>query len=84
MEKAQLATVSEWMARGSVVEYIIQNSVNRLELVSGLPLLNDPSADAKQQLHGAAQGLEYLHDNGIVHGNLMGVRIPSFQARCCV
>lgn len=58
MEKGPLATVSEWVAGGNIVEYIKHNSVNRLEL-----------------LHGAAQGLKYLHDEGIVHGDPTGQNI---------
>ena len=33
MEKGQFVTVSEWMAHGNVMQYIKNNSVNRLELV---------------------------------------------------
>jgi serine/threonine protein kinase len=33
MEKGQFTTVSEWMAHGSIMEYINNNHVNRLELV---------------------------------------------------
>jgi len=38
MEQHQLATVSEWMMHGNIMEYIKKNSTNRLELVgvSGL------------------------------------------------
>jgi len=33
MEQYQLATVSEWMRRGNIMEYIKKNTANRLELV---------------------------------------------------
>jgi len=33
MEKGQFATVSEWMERGNIMEFIEKNSANRLELV---------------------------------------------------
>ena len=33
MEKGQFVTVSEWMAHGNIMQYIKNNSVNRLELV---------------------------------------------------
>jgi len=35
MEQGQFITVSEWMARGDIMQYIKNNSVNRLELVRG-------------------------------------------------
>jgi len=33
MEKGQFVTVSEWMKHGNIMQYIKNNSVNRLELV---------------------------------------------------
>ena len=33
MERGPLNVISEWMAGGDIVEYIENNSVNRLELV---------------------------------------------------
>jgi len=33
MEKGQFATVSEWMERGNIMEFIEKNYANRLELV---------------------------------------------------
>ena len=33
MDQYQLATVSEWMRHGNIMEYIKENSTNRLELV---------------------------------------------------
>ena len=35
MAKGQFITVSEWMTHGNVMEYIKNNYVNRLQLVSG-------------------------------------------------
>ena len=78
MDKGQFITVSEWMAHGNVVEYIRKNHVNRLELVRGCtlspPLL---SLRCNKQLHGAAQGLEYLHGASLTHGDLKGVSFSS-------
>ena len=38
--------------------------------------LSDFLADCSyQQLHGAAQGLNYLHDLGLAHGDMKGVRV---------
>ncbi|KAF9647913.1 kinase-like protein [Thelephora ganbajun] len=58
MNEAQFTTVSKWMACGNIMQYIKNNSVNRLEL-----------------LYGAAQGLKYLHDAGIAHGDLKGTNV---------
>ena len=33
----------------------------------------------KRQLHGAAQGLEYLHGVNLAHGDLKGVGVSSFR-----
>ena len=35
--KGQFATVSEWMAHGTIMRYISENHANRLELVGILP-----------------------------------------------
>ena len=36
MDRYQFATVSEWMMRGNIMEYIRKNATNRLELVGVL------------------------------------------------
>lgn len=79
MEKGPLTTVSEWVAGGDIMEYIKHNPVNRLELVRNFPssALEISPSEPKRQLHGAAQGLKYLHDEGIIHGDPAGVRLPS-------
>ena len=46
--------------------------VNRLELVSSR-YRQSHYALTRLQLIGVTRGLEYLHDNGIVHGNLRSV-----------
>ena len=38
MEKGQFATVAEWMEHGSIMDYIKQNSADRLELVRGFAI----------------------------------------------
>jgi hypothetical protein len=43
----QSATVSEWLARGTIVEYIGKNSVNGLGTVSGFNFSHIPSAEPK-------------------------------------
>ena len=38
MEKGQFVTVSEWMTHGNIMQFIKNNSVNRLELVRGFSI----------------------------------------------
>ncbi|KAF9643108.1 kinase-like protein [Thelephora ganbajun] len=75
VEKAQFVTVSEWMTHGNIMEYIKSNHANRLELVRGLVFPATPLAIIQQQLHGAAQGLEYLHGANLTHGDIKGANI---------
>jgi len=79
MEKGQFVTVSEWMSHGNIMEYIKKNSVNRLELVRGFTFPTISFAKIREQLHGAAQGLKYLHGASLVHGDLKGVGLFSFR-----
>jgi len=75
MNKGQLITISEWMTRGNIMEFIKENHVNRLELVRGFTVLAIPFTEMRRQLHGAARGLSYLHGCALVHGDLKGVSI---------
>ena len=67
--------VSEWMANGNIMEYVRKNSGNHLKLVGHdrtflLQLLST------FQLADVAEGLKYLHNANIVHGDLKGVSLP--------
>jgi len=62
------------------MKYISENHANRLELVRDFTLLNASFAKIQWQLHGAAQGLKYLHDANLTHGDLKGVGVSPF---CC-
>jgi len=71
--------ISEWMANGNIVEYVRSKAGNHLKLVGFnrtflCRLLNT------LQLADAIEGLKYLHNADIVHGDLKGVspftRIP--------
>ena len=76
MDKGQLITISEWMMHGNIMEFIRKNHVNRLELVRYSTVLVTPFTEMREQLHGAAQGLSYLHDcAGLTHGDLKGVSV---------
>ena len=81
MEKAQFITVSEWMVHGNIMEYTKINPVNRLELVRYPTSPATSFVKIRQQLHGAAQGLEYLHGARLIHGDLKGVGISMFCDR---
>ena len=61
------------MVNGNVLQYLARYpEVNRLELVC-LIRLHSSSAFIGLQIIGVTRGLGYLHDNGIVHGDLEGV-----------
>jgi len=74
--------ISEWMPNGNVTEYVGSNQeANRLRLVGPaciprgtLHLPRNP------QLSEAASGVTYLHELGIAHGDLKGVRRYIFRS----
>jgi len=61
------------------MKYIRENHANRLELVRDFALLAASFAKIQWQLHGAAQGLKYLHDADLMHGDLKGVGVSLFR-----
>jgi len=66
----QIHMVSPWQEHGNVLEYVTRN----------------PEANRIHLLHGAAKGIEYLHNCGIVHGNLKCANIliaSDCEARIC-
>ena len=79
MERGQFVTVSEWMAHGNIMEYIQKNHTNRLDLARAFAFPTTSSTELQQQLHGAAQGLKYLHEVGLTHGDLKGVSFSLFR-----
>lgn len=71
--------ISEWMPNGHVTEYIRSNpEVNRLRLVS-LAMVSSRGfmliALDGLQLSEVASGVTYIHELGIAHGDLKGVRL---------
>jgi len=63
------------------MNYIQHHHVNRLDLVRDLAFHAASVAKMREQLHGAAQGLEYLHGCGFAHGDLKGVGVSLFCDR---
>ena len=66
--------VSEWMANGNIMEYVRNNSGNHLKLV-GHNCIFLHQLLSTFQLADAVEGLKYLHNANIVHGDLKGVSI---------
>jgi len=81
MNKGEFITVSEWMAHGNIMEYIRKNHVNRLELVRAFAVPTTSFTEMSSKLHGAAQGLKYLHRANLVHGDVKGVSVSSSRER---
>jgi len=81
MAKGQFVTVSEWMLHGNIMEYIKNNDVNKLDLVRGIAVPVTSFTNTRRQLHGAAQGLKYLHGARLAHGDLKGVGAFPFRDR---
>ena len=77
MSENQFAMVSDWMMNGNINDFVKAHSdVNRLELVglssgTSLPLL---TIGLTIQLADVAKGLIYIHSQGMIHGDLKGVR----------
>ncbi|KAF9644327.1 kinase-like protein [Thelephora ganbajun] len=59
MIKNQFVMVSEWMKNGNINEFVKKN----------------PNANRLELLGDATRGLIYMHDQGIIHGNLRGANI---------
>ena len=75
IEQYLFATVSEWMVHGNIMQYVRNNATNRLALVRISAFRGQCyPTEPLQQLSGAVQGLKYLHDANLTHGDLKGVR----------
>ena len=75
----KFAMVSEWMANGRINNFVeAHEDVNRFKLVRFLYASHHARSSLKvmlpPQLADAARGLIYLHHQGIIHGDLKGVR----------
>ena len=80
--------ISEWMPNGNVMEYVRSNpEANRLRSVS--PAAHSPweltfICPNNLQLSEVASGVTYLHELGIVHGDLKGVSHYIYMAPSCL
>ena len=87
MTKDKFAMVSEWMSNGNINQFVKVNwNTNRFELVSfpskflqSSPLVDD---GVIRQLRDVAKGLIYMHEQGMVHGDLKGVRFSEPGSFC--
>lgn len=67
--------VSPWMDPGTLSRFVLNNvDVDVDELVS---LFAAPTTLflTRAKLYGVAEGIQYLHEERVVHGDLRGVRI---------
>jgi len=70
----QFALVSEWMDNGNINDFIERDrNVNRVELVRPHLTAQEPHS-RNIQLVDVANGLKYMHNLRVVHGDLKGVR----------
>jgi len=93
MSETQFAMVSEWMSNGNINQFVeTHQDANRFDLVC-FPsrfLTSHLLANGYLilQLGDVAGGLIYMHEQGMVHGDLKGVRFrepvpPSVSNRYC-
>ena len=77
MTETEFAMVSEWMPNGNINQFLtVHKDANRFELVSSSFESPPPSPLTVvlfPQLCDVTRGLIYMHDQGMVHGDLKGV-----------
>ena len=83
VSETEFAAVSEWMLHGNINQFVEgHQEANRFKLVGFCPIscnshqLLTVETTRHPQLGDVAEGLIYMHDQGMIHGNLKGVRIP--------
>lgn len=81
MTETSFAMISEWMVNKNINEFVKAHpDENRPRLVSFLHKSLPGFADNHViiQLSGVARGLIYIHEQGMVHGDLKGVSLRLF------
>jgi len=69
-----LRILTKWMPNGNVIQFAKSNpEENRLQLVSSLAVARSLLFINRAQLSEVMSGVAYIHDLGIVHGDLKGV-----------
>lgn len=84
MTETQFAMVSDWMENGNVNEFVKKYPhANRLQLVGVRSHIfftsNSLIAGKLTQLADVAKGLIYIHNQGMIHGDLKGVRFDTWR-----
>ena len=74
LEDGKFSMVSEWMINGNIMEYVRSSAGNHLRLV-GFNLIFLCHSLSTFQLVDAIEGLKYLHNTNIAHGDLKGVSL---------
>ena len=74
LEDGKFSVVSEWMTNGNILEYVGDNAGNHLKLVGHNHIFLRHLLSTFQ-LADAVEGLKYLHNANIVHGDLKGVSL---------
>jgi serine/threonine protein kinase len=77
LEDGRFSMVSEWMANGNIMEHVRAHAGNHLKLVGRNRVILRRYLLSTFQLTGAIEGLRYLHNANIVHGDLKGVSFPT-------
>ena len=75
LDEGRFSMVSEWMVNGNITEYVCKNAGNHLKLVGYNRATICSRLLSAFQIVGAVEGLKYLHEANIVHGNVMGVSV---------
>ena len=77
MTETEFAMVSAWMPNGNINQFVREHQdANRFELVGFPPETSQFHKSLTMrlpQLSDVARGLVYMHDQGLIHGDLKGV-----------